>query len=85
MSDNNISVSGPTTYSLKTPVRVFIIKSQREDLQGLEVGFDSEGYVGLRCVANNNAGFILTSEAALLLADLILREKKGAEGIYLAE
>jgi hypothetical protein len=61
---------------LKNPVRSFTILSPNPDLAGLEVGFDCEGFVGLRCVADRSIGFILTRDSAITLAQLILEENK---------
>jgi hypothetical protein len=43
-------------------------------LKGLEVAIDSQGYIGLRCVADRTLSFILSKEAAIRLAQLISLE-----------
>jgi hypothetical protein len=63
-------------HTLKEPLKAFLISSPNPELKGLEIAFDCEGFVGMRCVEDRSLGFILTKETSLILAELILKEQQ---------
>lgn len=72
VSSNESLIKDQTMMKLDPPIKVYhIINPNRPDLRGLEVGFDVNNNVGLRCIADPNLGFILTKESAITLSQLI--------------
>lgn len=57
------------------PVKSFIINPHPElGTLGLEVGFDARGFVGVRAIESPDISIGMTRDAAIQLAELILRE-----------